>query len=77
LGLSITETKNGLMVKDIVSRGLAARSGMQRGDLLVAVDGVPVATHEEFQCQLRGKVAFDIEVYDGSTQQYLKRRVNG
>jgi regulator of sigma E protease len=40
----------------------AARAGIQRGDLIVAVDGTPVPTYEEFSMEVLGKANREISL---------------
>lgn len=48
LGLYTTADDNGLTVDGFSPTGPAARAGFQRGDVIVGVDGVRVASQEEF-----------------------------
>jgi hypothetical protein len=76
LGLSLMQVRDHLAIKDIAPGGLAERAGLQPGDLVVAIDNVPVGSHEDFQTQIRGKAAFEIDVFDEGSQQYYKRLIS-
>eukprot|EP00667_Euglena_gracilis_P008748 EG_transcript_8864 len=76
LGLSLQQAGNNLVIKDIAAGGLAEAAGLHAGDVLIAVDGGPVVTHEDFQAQIRGKAHFEVDVFDERHQQYHKHVID-
>ena len=51
----IQQINDGVVVSAIVSNGPAYHSDLKRNDIIVAVDGKPVATPQQLRTQIRGK----------------------
>ncbi len=58
-GLQVTESTAGLEVRAIEPGGFAERAGLQPGDLLLALGGVPIYTRPELWVVLRGHAPGD------------------
>jgi uncharacterized protein len=61
--LKLPPTLSGAVLTDIYPTGPAARAGLRKGDVVVAVDGHPIADDDEFGFALGGRVAGDSLVF--------------
>ena len=52
-GVGVEETPGGLEVRSVDAGGFGERIGLRPGDLLLAVDGVPIFTRPELWVTLR------------------------
>ena len=74
LGLTLEEEKGGLKVTDVVAEGGAERAGIEKGDRLLKVGEVEVATLEGLVEQLKERQAGDevrVEIERGGQRQEL------
>jgi serine protease Do len=53
----LPEVKDGVIVRKIIANGPAAKSDLEAGDVVTAVDGKPVMTSQELKDEVRGKKA--------------------
>jgi len=62
LGCSMHETVSGLEVDDVMPGTLAARIGVQPGDVVLAVGGAPIVTRSELETVMRIAGGAEVEV---------------
>jgi membrane-associated protease RseP (regulator of RpoE activity) len=55
LGVTLTQTPDGLTIAQVIADSPAHAAGLQRGDVIEAVDGTEVDNMSEFRDQLDGK----------------------
>jgi serine protease Do len=53
----LPELSDGVVVREIVANGPAAKSDLEAGDVVTAIDGKPVTTSQELKDEIRGKKA--------------------
>lgn len=85
VGMGISEHEEGVLVERVLEGGAAAEAGLQPGDVVLEVDGVPAAalTLEEFVQVTTGEAGTEVELVisrgDGSDREesiyLLDRRV--
>ncbi|MCK6523993.1 PDZ domain-containing protein [Myxococcota bacterium] len=85
VGMGISEHEEGVLVERVLDGGAAAEAGLQPGDVVLEVDGVPAAalTLEEFVQVTTGEAGTEVELVisrgDGSDREesiyLLDRRV--
>ncbi|MDQ6805392.1 MAG: PDZ domain-containing protein [Actinomycetota bacterium] len=54
LGIDVSGSSNGIMVTDVVPAGPAGKAGLQRGDLITAINNQPVGTVDAVNAALAG-----------------------
>ena len=78
IGVEIDYTEDGFLVQKVLSGGAALEAGLQTGDLIVAVDGVPCTpAGEEHRQLMLGEAGAKVTVTvlrDGQTKDYTLTR---
>ena len=69
LGISSSDTDQGVAVESVGSGSAAEAAGLQPGDVIVAFDGREVDATENLVSALRGKTAGDENVVDADFEE--------
>jgi Protein kinase domain/PDZ domain/BON domain len=57
MGVTVNSSRRGAMVQYLMPGGPAARAGIALGDVIVAIDGVPIRNHADFHSAISTKAA--------------------
>ncbi|HEY8376645.1 MAG TPA: S41 family peptidase [Nannocystis sp.] len=65
IGVMIEQIADVVVVRDVIAGGPAAKAGLQRGDRLLAIDGVPIKGRPlvEIVDRLRGKAGTEVDLF--------------
>ena len=64
--------RDGLLVREVEDDSPAAKAGIEEGDLLVAVDGTPIASADDLFDALAGEGALEITLVRGADERTVK-----
>jgi putative serine protease PepD len=67
MGISMSEHQSGVKVDDVTSNSAAAQAGLQRGDIIVAIDGETIKNVASLRYKL-----YKYEVGDTIKIEYLR-----